>query len=322
MMIKKVLAIIVDFKSPQEAENLSIQVSAQKLFEPEFGVALQVVHFDNGNTPAVILSERQRSNQVCCERSECNLGYAGALDEVIQRYRKQGLLFDAYWFLNSDLSMGANCLHRLLQVLNLHPQVGAVGPRIRDSRAVVKLESQQVDKIWGARGWISLLFGTTGMGDWRGGVLPPNSYIPGCSFLVRTEAYHQIGGMPLDYHLYYEETELCIRLKKGGWDLWVERGALVDHRVDSMKNGSPARHFAYYFIRNNLLFWKRNYGFPIWFQFPRTLYVLLREVIAPLRRAKSIDEAWDRFQYSLAGLWDGILVARSKPPVFERRLFK
>jgi GT2 family glycosyltransferase len=320
-MISKVLAIIVDFKSPQDAESLSIQVSAQKLVGPEFGVVLQVIHFDNGNTPSVVLSERQKSHKVLCERSESNLGYAGALDEVIQRYKKQGLLFDAYWFLNSDLSLGPDCLRKLLQVLNLHPQVGAVGPRIKDSR-VGKLESQPIDKIWGARGWISPMFGTTGMGDWKGGILPSNSYIPGCSLLVRAEAYHQIGGMSLDYHLYYEETELCVRLKKGGWDLWVERGALVYHRVDSMKNGTPARHFAYYFIRNNLLFWKRNYGFPIWLQLPRTMYVLLREVIAPLRRAKSLSEVWDRIQYSLAGIWDGILVAGSKPPVFERRLFK
>lgn len=159
------------------------------------------------------------------------------------------------------------------------------------------------------------------MTDWKGGFLPENSYIPGCSLLIRATAFEQAGGLPSHYKLYFEETELCIHLQRIGWKLWVERGATLVHKVDSMKAGIPARHFAYYFTRNNLAFWNKVYGIPWWIQMPRTLYVIFREVLLPLRRANSLHEFLDRLGYTCAGLWDGIFLVLKKKLRFESRLF-
>jgi GT2 family glycosyltransferase len=159
------------------------------------------------------------------------------------------------------------------------------------------------------------------MGDGRTGYLPHWSYLPGCSPLIRATAYQEVGGLPVAYKLYYEETELCVRLQKRGWKLWLQRDAVAYHAVFSQRKGIPARHFAYYFIRNNLRFWKTNFGIPVALQLPRTLYVLFREVILPLRRASTLAEFLDRLKCGLAGIWDGVLFARGKAPQFERRLF-
>jgi GT2 family glycosyltransferase len=306
-IIKRVLAIIVDYKSTEDAAALSLQIAAQE------DVNLEILHFDNGNKPEITLSPLQIESQIKYQRSETNLGYAGALNEAVRQARKLGKEFDAYWFLNSDLEMPNSCLKRLIQVLNLHPAVGAVGPRVMDSR--------KKNKLWGARGKVSPLLGTTSMEDWKGGCLPENSYIPGCSLLIRTNAFEQVGQLPSHYKLYYEETELCIRLQRIGWKLWVERGATIFHKVDSMKAGIPARHFAYYFTRNNLVFWKTVYGIPWWVQMPRTLYVAFREIALPLRRAKNLREFLGRLGYAFAGLWDGVLLALNKKARFENRLF-
>jgi GT2 family glycosyltransferase len=208
-----------------------------------------------------------------------------------------------------------NCLEKLVAELKLHSNIGAIGPTIKNA--------QKKDQDWGSRGKVNPAIGMTSMSEWKErGRLPKWSYIPGCSLLTRAQAYDQLGGLPEIYHLYFEETEYCIRLQKANWDLWIEPDAIAIHRVDSLKSGVPARHFAYYFIRNNLTFWKRNFGISIWTQLPRTMYVVLREVILPLRKAHSMTEAWDRFKYACGGFYDGILFYRDQPFYFEKRLFQ
>jgi GT2 family glycosyltransferase len=216
--------------------------------------------------------------------------------------------------LNSDLEIEPDCLNKLVKTLRENPKVGAVGP-------VVRIFSRR-EKVWGARGVVSPWLGTTAMSPWEEGLLPKWSYIPGCSILVRADAYLQVGKLPEKYKLYYEETEFCIRLQKANWDLWINPDATVYHKVDSMKGRIPARHFAYYFTRNNLSFWKTSFGIPIWVQLPRTLYVICREVILPLRRAKTLSELTDRLKYVACGLIDGLFFALGRPSRFERNLFQ
>jgi GT2 family glycosyltransferase len=313
-MIKSVLALIIDYHSSADAEHLSLQLArATALSPPAF--KLQILHVDNGNSPATALTPDQQSFGVRLLTTGANLGYAGALNYAIRHEQAQGQSFDAYWFLNSDLEVEPDCLAKLVQVFNDHSQTGAIGPLVR--------QFPRKEKIWGARGVISPRLGTTAMIDWqKADVLPKWSYIPGCSLLARARAYDQVGGLPEKYKLYYEETDFCVRLQQAGWDLRIEPTATAYHKVDSMKAGIPARHFAYYFIRNNLSFWKTCFGIPIYLQLPRTLYVAWREVILPLRRANHLSEVYDRLKYLAAGLIDGILFTLNRPLHFENKLFK
>lgn len=74
--------------------------------------------------------------------------------------------------------------------------------------------------------------------------------------------------------------------------------------------------------RNNLKFWKVTFGIPIWVQLPRTLFVMLKEVALPLRRASSVAQAFDRGKCLVAGVLDSIPFALGRPVRFEKRLFR
>jgi len=318
---QQVLAIIVDFQSTSEAAELSIQLahsgSAQNSNPgAKNSFQLKIIHLDNGNSPPVKLSQAQIEKGVELLSTGRNLGYAGALNFAVAHHKTSTPENSntAYWFLNSDLEIPSDCLPKLVGVLNSHPEVGAIGPIVRDSF--------RHEKVWGARGVVSPVLGTTAMTDWKqGGVLPKWSYLPGCSLLVRAAAYEEVGKLPENYKLYFEETEFCIRMQRTQWKLWVDPTADVYHKVHSMKGRIPARHFAYYFTRNNLVFWKTCFGIPVWLQFPRTLYVVFREVLLPLRRAKNWADVIDRLQYTWGGLVDGVLLAMSCRLRFERKLF-
>jgi GT2 family glycosyltransferase len=307
--VVRVLALVVDFRTTPEAARLACQVARA----PHPGIDLTVAHVDNGNNPPVALTEDERRHGVRKVRIPSNGGYGSGLRAAIDLADAHGEQYDAYWLLNSDLEVEPDTLTRLIALLRANQAIGAVGPTVYWGRTT---------RIWGARGVVSPLLGTTRMTAWpQGGELPRWSYIPGCSMLVRSEAYHAVGGMPDRYGMYYEETELSMKLQKAGWSLHVEPAAKVYHGVDSRKRGVPARHHAFFFTRNNLYFWKRNFSIPPLLQLPRTLGVVFKDVVIPLRHASGPAEALDRLRFIGMGLRDAFPFLRYRHTPYERRHF-
>ncbi|HEX4924248.1 MAG TPA: glycosyltransferase family 2 protein [Bdellovibrionales bacterium] len=275
---------------------------------------VSIYHVDNGSNVAAELTSEQKATGVHLLRNEINRGYAGGIRGAIAQIRRGGRDYDAYYILNCDLETEPDALLRLMNVLAKYPKVAVVGPRVMKGHS---------EKVWGERGVVSPMLGMTAMTEWpTGGVLPRWSYIPGSSMLVRREAYDEAGGIPDRYRLYYEETELCVQLQKLGWDLWVEPSAKVYHIVNSLKDRVPARHYAFYFARNNLYFWKHNFGIPAFVQLPRTMFVITKELVLPLRRADSVATFTDRLKFVAAGFADGFLFLRRRYTYFEKKFFK
>lgn len=91
--------------------------------------------------------------------------------------------------------------------------------------------------------------------------------------------------------------------------------------MKSREAGVPARHFAYYFARNNLYFWHENFGIPWLVQLPRMAFVVAKELLLPLRHAHSLAEAMDRLRYVLGGVRDSVAFLREPVTPWEKRLF-
>ena len=304
----RVLALIVDFRTSADAARLSRQVARSDTA----GIDLTVCHVDNGNDVPVALTEEEHRHGIRLIRLPSNGGYGSGIRAAIAR-AAAGETYDAYWFLNSDLEVESDTLTKLTDVLRDHPEAGAVGPTVIWGRG---------PRVWGARGVVSPLLGMTAMTPWpQGGELPHWSYIPGCSMLVRREAYEEVGGIPDRYGMYYEETELSVQLQQAGWSLHVEPDAKVYHGVNSRDAGVPARHHAFYFTRNNLYFWKRNFSIPPLLQLPRTLAVVFKDVVIPLRHARSPAEALDRLRFVGMGLLDAFPFLTHRHTPRERRHF-
>ena len=74
----------------------------------------------------------------------------------------------------------------------------------------------------------------------------------GGAAVLRTDAMRAVGGMPPEFFLYYEDTDLAWRLRLAGWRIWYEPAAIVTHRhAASTDRRSPM--FAFYNERNRLL---------------------------------------------------------------------
>jgi GT2 family glycosyltransferase len=127
-------------------------------------------------------------------------------------------------------------------------------------------------------------------------------WISGCNLLLRVESFHAVGGFDERYFLYFEDTDLCLRLRQHGWQCLLVPTARVDHIGLRSTEGKRAIWRHYYYIRNRLLFFRRHTRG--WQQLPSTLAVMAHlarhSLVLPFRGT----EGRRRLKAELLGLRD------------------
>lgn len=87
-------------------------------------------------------------------------------------------------------------------------------------------------------------------------------YIMGADLFFKKQIFEQVNGFDEDFFLYYEETEICFRLKKKGYRiLWVPLTSII-HYIGA--SGNQTKEFNYWILeqlhKSKYLYYKKCYG--------------------------------------------------------------
>jgi GT2 family glycosyltransferase len=145
---------------------------------------------------------------------------------------------DFFLLANDDVEFAGGCLGKLLETLDRDDELGLVGPAIQDPRGrpfppwlraptARSLTLYQARLLPLGRLW-SLFHQPPGSAPVVVAPGEPDVVI-GAAMLVRAAAFHRLGGFDEDFFLYYEETDLCFRLREAGWGLATRSDAHVVH---------------------------------------------------------------------------------------------
>lgn len=105
-------------------------------------------------------------------------------------------------------------------------------------------------------------------------------YLSGAAMILKRDILEKIGLMDKDYFLYFEETDLCARMIRAGYDLMYIPSALVWHAVSPLSNSDDK---IYYMERSRIRFALKNFDFSyvIFFHFiffGETVFVIFRDI--------------------------------------------
>jgi len=105
-------------------------------------------------------------------------------------------------------------------------------------------------------------------------------YLSGAAMVVKRDVLDKIGMMDSDYFLYFEETDLCARMIRAGYDLMYIPDAIVWHAVSPLSNSDNK---VYYMERSKIRFALKNfdssYILPFFFiSLADTIFVILRDL--------------------------------------------
>ena len=161
-----------------------------------------------------------------------------------------------------------NSLWTLYAGISHDGSIGAIGPQLRfgdgslqssrrrfPTRLTGFFESTWLGRLWPGNPWARRY----GVDDWSPAVRQDVDWLVGAALLVRGEVLDAIGGFDPAFFMYSEETDLCWRIKRAGWRVVYEPGALVIH-YEGRSSGqvSTQRHIR--FNRSKVLLVRKYYG--------------------------------------------------------------
>ena len=215
-------------------------------------------------------------------RSEKNLGFAGGNNLGIQASTG-----DFLFFLNNDAELTDGALETLLEVFVKFPRAGVASPKICYYIARPSSEPDVIQYVgathvnsFTARNSI-LGEGQKDLGQYQ--EIKKTAYAHGAAMMVPGKVVEEVGSLPEEFFLYYEELDWCEQIRQAGFDIYVEPNAKVYHKESYSVNKVSALK-TYYLNRNRILFMKRNrsgfqlvaFGFfLLFFTIPKNTLLLL-----------------------------------------------
>jgi len=252
--------IIVNYKTPE------LTLNALKALFLSSKLPSQVILVDNGSKDKTVELVKTEFPQVVIIESEKNLGFAGGNNIGIKRASQPYV-----WLLNSDTETGYKTMEQVYDYLVEHQDCGAVGPQLiyptKELQSVGGFFPNILNIFYYLLPWPILLPNFLRKKLHSIALLPQMinnnglqlDYVTGAAIMVRREVIDQIGLMPEDYFMYFEETDWCLQMKRYNWKVMVVRTDPVIHVYGgSFKSKRDAQRL-YVFLSSLRKFVRRNY---------------------------------------------------------------
>jgi N-acetylglucosaminyl-diphospho-decaprenol L-rhamnosyltransferase len=224
----------------------------------------EIALVDNGSSDDSVTMVRDEFPTVTVLENEQNVGYGSAANQGVRACDAEYVLV-----LNSDTLLRPDALNQLAAHLDRHPRVAIAGPRLWNGDGTVQhsrfpfpgtlawlLENEPVVAV---AAWIPpvrrrlLCFSPA--------VVAPVPWVLGAALAIRREAFDEVGGFDDAFFMYYEEVDLCLRLRRAGWDVHYVPQAEVVH-LGSASTSHVRAAMAVEHFRSTLRFYRRYYRGP------------------------------------------------------------
>lgn len=273
---------------------------------------VEVFVVDNASTDGSPQKVAGQFPQVMLVQNSENAGFARANNQALQRCQGEYIVF-----LNPDTEALPGALPALSSFLDLHPRVGACGPRLLNSDRSLQPSCSPSPTL---RREIFRLFhlpfvrmdGYYEMSHWD--ISQPHlvDVLLGACLLVRKDVLDQIGPMDERFFIYSEEVDLCRRIQRAGWELmWVPTAQVIHHGGQSTQQVAGEMFLRLY--EGKLAYFRKHYGRIAGWVYKAILFItaVSRLILAPFawlegnpRREKHLALAsnYMRLMVSLPGM--------------------
>jgi N-acetylglucosaminyl-diphospho-decaprenol L-rhamnosyltransferase len=193
---------------------------------------------------------------IACEE---NLGLGRACNLAFGRARGRYVLL-----LNQDTALMPGALQTLVEVADAHPEAGAIGPRLEYSDGSFQYSAFRFPDF---RQAFFGFFDVVPIDSPINGRYPRDEYertfaaehLLGACLLLRREALDRIGGFDPYFFMYFEETDLCVRLQRAGWQNLYAPSARVMHVGAASTSAAPER-MSVEFHRGQAYYYRKHRG--------------------------------------------------------------
>lgn len=203
---------------------------------------------DNASSDDSADVARRTAPQAEIVATGANLGYGRGANAALEKVRSEFALL-----VNPDAIVDADCVARLVACADLWPEAAMIAP------ALVEPSGEIV------RSHDAGLFSRTGMARKRDGEPLPEGplcagFVSGAVTLVRMAALREAGFYDPNIFLFYEDDDLCLRLRAHGWSLILAPDAVARHIGGGASGeGAPVSRVRAYHMAWSRLYLERKH---------------------------------------------------------------
>lgn len=275
----KIGFITINFHSNQDTLDVVKQLGQNTL---PLGVTSTVYVVDNDRSDELKKKLLKYPQAKYVDSPNGNVGFAAGNNLGFNEALADGT--DIIVLINNDTIVPKDLILNILASPISDKKVGAVGGLIYFAKGFEFEDHYKKEElgrvIWYAGGehdWDNVYSNHIGVNEVDEGQYDGQKdvdFITGCLFIVRADVLKKVGLFDERYCLYFEDSDLSVRIKKQGLRLVVDSNIKLWHKVaQSSGIGSPLND--YFITRNRLLFGMDYARF-------RTKFALLREAIKKL----------------------------------------
>ncbi len=185
---------------------------------------------------------KKETEVLVVDNNKINRGYAKGNNQGAKQSTKEYL-----FILNPDTVLFPDTLSNLINFLDDHPIAAVVSILLLDSKtqpyplqgtaslnpltAIFSLSF--IYKYWpnnpiANHYWLK---------SWNKGIPMQVSVVPGTAFLIRRSVFDRVGGFDENFFLYFEESDICRRIKKLGYEIWINPKSRLIHQWGRSSRG-------------------------------------------------------------------------------------
>ncbi|OQW94400.1 MAG: glycosyl transferase [Beggiatoa sp. IS2] len=221
-------------------------------------------------------------------RSPINLGFAAANNLGFAQAKGRYIIL-----LNSDAFLTAQALTKALTFMETHPNVGMGGARLIGKDGAWQPSARIFPSLLNHLLTISGLSTKYAKSRFFGRVdrtwanpaqAAAVDWVPGAFAIIRRSVLETVGYFDEQFFLYYEEVDLCKRIKTAGHEIWYLPEVVVVHlggesskTLEDMTISKSGTQIALWQLRSNLLFYRKHYGLLwtwLWMQLENVWHLL------------------------------------------------
>ena len=222
------------------------------------GLISEILVVDNASSDGSVQMLRSEFPDVRVMHNVTNVGFGIACNQGVEQ-----ALGDYVMLLNSDTRVQPGAVPRLLEALVEQPGVALVGPRLINEDGSLQRSAYRFPTP------LILLLEQTNLAQYipavaytavHHGTRPASvEWLKGACLLARRSVLRQMGPFDPRFFMYAEDIDLCLRLRKQGWDIRYVPDAVVVH-LGGRSAAPYGDRMVAQFVASMYLFYVKHYG--------------------------------------------------------------
>lgn len=245
------------------------------ILESSGGISYETIIVDNASTDGSSRFIKERYPKVKLLENYTNLGFATACNQAAKVASGRYL-----FLLNPDTILHRDAISGLIDFMKEKSWIGAVGPQLLDGSGKIANSARRFptmkqvlvrDTVLGKiMPWVKI--------SRLVHILPMDKpsvvdNISGGALLIKGELWRELGGMDARFFMFYEDVDLCRRIREMGYNVYYLPTVKVIHLGGGSRHQERSSAF-YYSIKSRFLYFEKYY--------PRWCVLLFKCIYKPL----------------------------------------